>query len=203
MKKSIIIASIVIVLALIGGGVFWYVKQGKELVNMPVVENNNLEEEQKGNELQGEEIDTSEWLTYRNEEYGFEVKYPEEWIIKEENNKFTFIDPDNYDDFYKWTEMEIGFWDNIDNLEEKILEPFKTKYGYKTLDDLVEKDINVFSYAYIYIDNVNVLDIHFTGESSITSYNIPSKKKYNSYILVDIRTYHKLKNTILSTIKIY
>jgi hypothetical protein len=27
----------------------------------------------------GEEIDMSDWLTYRNEEYGFEVKYPEGW----------------------------------------------------------------------------------------------------------------------------
>ncbi|MFA6215152.1 MAG: hypothetical protein WC768_01115 [Patescibacteria group bacterium] len=30
-----------------------------------------------------EEIDISDWKTYRNEEYGFEFKYPEDWKIQE------------------------------------------------------------------------------------------------------------------------
>jgi len=38
-----------------------------------------------------EQIDTSNWKTYRNEELGFEVKYPEKWYkiinTKDQNNK--------------------------------------------------------------------------------------------------------------------
>ena len=34
----------------------------------------------------GEDIDTSNWKTYRNEEYGFEVKYPEGWELILKNN---------------------------------------------------------------------------------------------------------------------
>jgi len=37
-----------------------------------------------------EEIDTSNWKTYRNEEYGFEFKYPGEWVIEEKNSDILF-----------------------------------------------------------------------------------------------------------------
>src|SRR3989338_1280686 len=33
--------------------------------------------------IQDEEIDTSNWKIYRNEEYGFEFRYPGDWIRKE------------------------------------------------------------------------------------------------------------------------
>jgi len=98
MKKSIIIASIVIILALIGGGVFWYVKKGEDKSKQALnneenlnkeaefedVEKNNLETEfvpasDVENIDVAKQADTSDWLTYRNEEYGFELKYPEEW----------------------------------------------------------------------------------------------------------------------------
>lgn len=34
--------------------------------------------------LNSSEIDTSDWLTYTNEEYGFSFRYPGEWLIKQE-----------------------------------------------------------------------------------------------------------------------
>jgi hypothetical protein len=38
-----------------------------------------------------EPIDTSDWKTYRNEEYGFEVKYPKDWEIRESSDNPSVI----------------------------------------------------------------------------------------------------------------
>jgi len=93
-KKQLTILIIVIVCVVVAGGMFWYVKQNKQKpVNSPVTDN---EKEQNNTSdsssiastteeiatLTTEQVDTSNWETYRNEEYGFEVKYPEDYIIK-------------------------------------------------------------------------------------------------------------------------
>lgn len=49
----------------------------------PVNENQNIN-------VNSEEIDTSDWETYRNEEYGFEFKYPGEWDLLVDNDKGWF-----------------------------------------------------------------------------------------------------------------
>lgn len=37
------------------------------------------------------EIDTSSWKTYRSEKYGFEIKYPEDWNLQEQENIYIFF----------------------------------------------------------------------------------------------------------------
>ena len=72
-KKNIIVLLSIIILAVLAGG-FWFVgnqENKKETANSQSV----IQEEQEA----GNEIDTSDWLTYRNEEYGFEVNYPKDW----------------------------------------------------------------------------------------------------------------------------
>ena len=98
-KQLIITIIIVIILAAIGGGWFWYVNNRGEQVNPPVTENSGQGPQDssntENNQLQGEvvgspaaDVDMSDWLTYRNEEWGFEVKYPEGWELSEEYKQY-------------------------------------------------------------------------------------------------------------------
>lgn len=64
MKKSIIV--LVIVVALVVVGAVWAFN-----TNRAVAPENGV--------VQNGEVDTSDWQTYRNEELGFEFRYPKEW----------------------------------------------------------------------------------------------------------------------------
>ena len=46
-----------------------------------VVTNSN----ENTNTEQGSEVDTSDWLTYENEEYGFSLQYPSDWTYEEKS----------------------------------------------------------------------------------------------------------------------
>ena len=68
MKKSTIITIIVAVAIIIIGG---FLACKYSLVSNWM--GKNTEENTQGN------IETADWKTYRNEEYGFEIKYPNDW----------------------------------------------------------------------------------------------------------------------------
>jgi hypothetical protein len=81
LKKIIIITSIIVAVIIIGV-ITVYINQrqkGEEVRKEPVAQ-----PEESTIESIIEFIDTSDWRTYRNEEYGFEFKYPPEWFIKVE-----------------------------------------------------------------------------------------------------------------------
>jgi len=76
-KKVIILSTLALVLSL---GLFGCAKTQKPAVNTNQNQNTNVEANANTNvATTTEEIDTSNWKTYRNEEYGFEFKYPGDW----------------------------------------------------------------------------------------------------------------------------
>ncbi len=76
-KKLLILA--VVVLVLIGGAVFvWEKKTSQEMPQSELKEVVKIVENTDTNY-----VDISDWRTYHNEEYGFEIKYPSEWGIPE------------------------------------------------------------------------------------------------------------------------
>ena len=73
MNKKIII-SIIIFLLIAGVAVFWSLQREEQVQQEQTQQEQQVEQKQ---ENQNEEIGTSDWQTYRSEEYGFEIKYPE------------------------------------------------------------------------------------------------------------------------------
>ncbi|MEA2097726.1 MAG: PsbP-related protein [Patescibacteria group bacterium] len=74
MPKLILAISLIVGIGTVAGAMIYYLKMPKN----KVVNNNKIEQKA----VQDETVD---WKTYRNEKYGFKVKYPADW--KEENNR--------------------------------------------------------------------------------------------------------------------
>lgn len=88
-KNGFSIVGIIIIIAAVavlgGGFLYWSGMLNRlfpEETFIPYVEPRDFQEEQKRLH-QIEQIDTSTWKTYRNEQYGFEVRYPLSWAAIE------------------------------------------------------------------------------------------------------------------------
>jgi hypothetical protein len=83
--KPLFLTAVLIVLLAIAGA-FWYMQQRQVAVNQPVVTDPVGE---ASAQVEPEtSVDTSDWKTYRNEEYGFEMKYPKEYAYFVPNEIF-------------------------------------------------------------------------------------------------------------------
>lgn len=79
-KKMIVVVAIAVILAF--GAGFWVWKNYQDVAQQEAQNQEQQKNEQKKDEQ--EVMDTSDWKTYRNEEFGIEFKYPENLLyIKE------------------------------------------------------------------------------------------------------------------------
>lgn len=119
MNKKII--TILIILALLGVAVFAYVSNSNDKDMPTLVEMQEYEELAFPNNA----LDTSDWQVYRNDKFGFEVRYPRDWEVKD------FSKFDGYDRriaFHPpWGEgADEGVWflayeDSLENTYDRII----------------------------------------------------------------------------------
>lgn len=99
MEKALQLTAIFTGLLLIGAGCVLYQRPGEtndangginenvNAVNENTNENDNQPTTNTNVSNTNSEIDTSGWLTYTNDEYGFSLRYPKEWEVKQRDIK--------------------------------------------------------------------------------------------------------------------
>ena len=151
------------------------------------------------------EINTSDWQTYRNEEIGIIFKYPRDWLFDiVEDNSYQLIpgDPRNCGEVAgEWTCLDRIYFGVIKNEKQLDIKTFlKEEYGWEPLEDFI------IDFKEILIDNKKVFSFialnAFDGSAS-NSFWVPLEdgnffKISDSYLAAQlIETY----NQILSTFK--
>lgn len=96
------LATIVLLAVITGGGIIWYTNQPEPSsppqLTLRQGSGQAISNQQPASPAGGSSIDISNWQTYRNEEYGFEFRYPGNWIGRVstyQDEVFTLDTPEN------------------------------------------------------------------------------------------------------------
>jgi hypothetical protein len=111
---------------------------------------------EKVEEVKKDEIDTSDWLTYRNEELGFEVKYPKEWPEVKIQKSDTITMP-----FFEDASNPI--W----NLKKWSLDMGNFYQAGPAVDNGVYYDLSLYGFKPVNINDYNILVNKIKKDSSI------------------------------------
>ncbi|MBI5221796.1 MAG: hypothetical protein HY979_03255 [Candidatus Magasanikbacteria bacterium] len=157
---------------------------------------------------QAQEIDTRNWKTYRNEEYGFEMGYPSEWLLTEGDKKIEFYSKawqDEGREFFKsliGSELTLSFYEDVpDNIEDWILKKLDLQ-KYKSIQEAVDNVIDIHEYGQIEIDGETVDYLILGAEVAHQNFFIKSKRFPQSVIELSLNSFQKEKEAIIASIKL-
>lgn len=222
MNKKIITILFPVLAIIIIAGIVWYAQKPSEntTINTDNTEDNQDQVVDGDNDLLADdEIDTSDWVEYKNEEFDFSVKHPIGYEFKKLANKVIpirgclIITNENENIVCKGLGSRIDFQFDADFKGSTSLEGLEftesKREEFYTEHEAINPGIE-------YIDKITIYDKiyhqaqYFGGDSAIIKTYFPTKDglliyNYNVYpIENDPHTkYHeKLVKTILSTLKL-
>jgi hypothetical protein len=158
-----------------------------------------------------ETAETANWKTYRNEEYNYEVKYPNDWVLDEKiKETVTLNSPENekirkdieagkvYGEGYM-RDIIISYYSSVSEEPENKA----NKFGAVTIDELIQRDILITPLGQITFAGEKAYEVSWGG--FIATYSILVEKNNHLYkITFGNRDKSELTETekqILSTFK--
>ena len=143
-------------------------------------------------------VDTTNWKTYRNEEYGFEFKYPNDWVqcvgiypknflcVKDSTPESNVIGPDKLElflanDFFKGITNINQLKTNLDNNKGEFSLPI-VKKQINGVDFVLAGgcDAGCDHHSLVFLRDGSLLEISYTadGEASVTKDKILSTFRF-------------------------
>lgn len=83
----------IIVTATVFTAIVYVATQGCSKEKAPLLITQHPEENKERESQNIESLDVTDWKTYRNEKYGFEFKFPNDWARKDHENNITSFQP--------------------------------------------------------------------------------------------------------------
>ena len=147
---------------------------------------------------------TADWKTYKNDEYGFEVKYPKSWWVEERTNIITFLGPSSGPSNFA---LDISVESNPNKLSSKdfVLQKLKEPEMGSGFDEFTPAEVKLFNngkeleiggLAAFQLEENNYTHIYLARNSNIMKFYFPDTEK-NITELED----PEAVNTVISTFK--
>lgn len=142
-----------------------------------------------------EEIDISDWQTYQNKEYGFEIKYPKDWVMNSNDKNIFYLaskdrseflkDKDNINSPFRAYDVALEIKDEliIDGKKYSIQELIEDKGVFNFINNLDINSIKAINGVYVTAVSDSDRNILFEKNDKIFEFTVNNDGRFVSNTL--------------------